>query len=450
MRALGFTARHCALLALTESCWLYALAITLANGQPVAGTTLPPWPLWFAVSSANLFANLLPEPEPRDRVLLAARLLAAAAGIGLLGLLPPRPEDLALAAYLVWHSRALAELDVPEARYRSSVFAGTVGVLATLLIRAFAHVQAPDLATAQTVTVAAFAAAATLSLLVAQRLQLIEEEDLAPSGGSAWVMDGAAVGSAILATALLLLLVPPTAHGGLALLTLLGNLLLGALYYLLLPIVTLFFALIYGPLSDLLRGMHLPPPRAPAQPDAAFARLRQQQALLNAALDNWLHVAEGLLAALVVLAVLLLVSGGIRRRADPMRRSSELRASVWQWNLLADWLAQWGRRAGAAAAVLLTQPTSLGQPRSVRDIYLDVQRRAGKLGCGRRPEQTALEHCALLAQRLPAVAPALQRVAVGYGDERYGGVPPATALPQLLPDWQAIVAACREDEANGP
>lgn len=449
MRTLAFTARHCGLLALTESCWLYALAITLANGQPVAGDRLPPWPLWFAVSFANLFANLLPEPAPHDRVLLAMRLLAAAAGVGLLGLLPPRPEVLALAVYLIWHSRALAELDVPEARYRSTVFAGAVGVLAALLIRAFAPLQAPDLATPQTVAVAAFAAAALLSLLVAQRLQLINEEDLAPDGGSTWIIGGSAVGVVIFGTALLVLLVPPTAHGGLVLLSLLGNLLLGALYYLLLPIMSLLFALIYAPLSNLLRGMHLPPPRAPAQPDAAFARMRQQQALLNAAFDNWLHVAEWLFVALVVLAVLLLVSGGIRRRADPSRRNSEQRASIWQWRLLSDWLAQWGRRAAAVTATLLTHPTSLGKPRSVRELYLDVQRRAGTLGYGRRPEQTALEHCDLLAQRLPAVAISLHRVAVGYGDERYGGVLPATALPQLLPDWQAIVAACREDEANG-
>lgn len=447
MRALAITARHCALLALTESCWLYALAITLANAQP-AGSP-PPWPLWFAVSIANLFANLLPEPAPGDRVLLATRLLAAAAGIGMLGLLPPRPEDLGLAVYLVWHSRALAELDVPEARYRSAVFAGAVGVLAALLIRAFARVQARELATAQMVAVAVFAAAALLSLLAAQRRQLIEEEDLTPSGGATWVIGGSAVGSAILVTGLLALVVPPAAHGGLTVLQMLGNLLMGALYYLLLPVAFLFFALIYGPLSNLLRGLHLPPPRPPAQPAAALAKMRQQQALLNASLDRWLHVAEWLLVALVVLGVLLLVSGGIRRRADPARRGSEQRASVWQWRLLGDWLAQRGRRAAAATTVLLAHPTALGQPRSVREIYLDVQRRAGRLGYGRRPEQTALEHCAVLAQRLPDVAPSLQRVAVGYGDERYGGAPPATALPRLLPDWQAIVAACREDEAHG-
>lgn len=446
MRALAFTARHCALLALAESCWLYALAITLATLQPAGSPS--PWPLWFTVSVANLFANLLPEPASGDRLLLATRLLAAAAGIGLLGLLPPRPEYLALAVYLVWHSRAIAELDVPEARYRSTVFAGAVGVLAALLIRAFAPAPARELATAQTVAVAVFAGAALLSLLLAQRQQLIEEEDLAPGGGATWVIGGSAVGSAILVTGLLALLVPPAAHGGLALLQVLGNLLLAALYYLLLPVAFLFFALIYGPLSNLLHGLHLPPPRPPAQPEAALAKMRQQQALLNASLDHWLHVAGWLFVALVVLAVLLLVSGGIRRRADPARRGSEQRTNVWQWRLLGDWLAQRGRRA-AATAVLLAHPTARGQPRSVREIYRDVQRRAGRLGCGRRPEQTALEHCAVLAQRLPAVAPALQRVAGGYGDERYGGVPPATTLPRLLPDWQAIVAACREDEANG-
>jgi hypothetical protein len=149
-----------------------------------------------------------------------------------------------------------------------------------------------------------------------------------------------------------------------------------------------------------------------------------------------------------VLGVLLLVSSGIRRRADPARRSSQQRAGVWQWSFLGDWLAQWGKRAeeaAGAAGALLARPAALGRPRSVRELYLDVQRQAKRLGYDRRPEQTALEHCALLAQRLPAVAAALHRVAVGYGDERYGAVPPATALPPLLPDWQAIVAACKED-----
>ncbi|HEV7216615.1 MAG TPA: hypothetical protein VGP33_16015, partial [Chloroflexota bacterium] len=126
---------------MTESCWLYTLAIALTNEQPAGGSSLPPWPLWLAVSFANLFANLLPEPAPGDRVLLAVRLLAAVGGIGLLGLLPPRPEYFALAVYLVWHSRALAELDVAEARYRSTVFAGAIGVLAALLVRAFAPVR---------------------------------------------------------------------------------------------------------------------------------------------------------------------------------------------------------------------------------------------------------------------------------------------------------------------
>ena len=423
------------------------LAIALAgSGRP------PAWPIWFAVSFINLLANVLPEPTPGDRPLLAARLLAAAGGIVLLGLLPLHPEYLVLAVYLVWHSRSLAELDVPEARYRATVVAGVIGMLAALVIRAFAPILPGTLAVEQTVALATFAGAALLSLIVAQRLQLIEEENLVPSGGSTWIIAATAVSVAAGGTALLVLLAPPTAHGGLALLRILGNLLLVLLYYLLLPVVSLLFALVYGPLARLVAGMHLPPPHQPAQPDAAFAQLRQQQALLNSALDRWLHVAGWVLVALVLLAVLLLVSGGIRRRSDPSRRNGEQRASVWRWSLLGDWLGQWGQRGGAAAAAvsaLLTRPIAFGQPRTVREIYQDVQRHALRLGYGRRPEQTALEHCTLLAERLPSVAPALQRLAVGYGGERYGGVPPADALSTLLPDWRQIVEACKVDGRNG-
>lgn len=435
------------MLALTESCWLFVLASALAA---VAGSGLPSlWPLWFALIYVNIFSNLLPETEAGDRVLLAARLLAAATAIAVLGPLPPRPEFLALAVYLVWHCRTLAELDVPEARYRASVFAGVIGVLIALLLHA---ILAGSQASTQTVTVAAFAVTAVLSLMVAQRQQLVEEEDLAPSGGGAWVIAATAIGFVICGTALLVLLVPPVAQGGVAALAFLGNLLLLALFYLLLPIVSLFFNLLYGPLSALLRGLRLPPPRPPTQSNTAFEQLLRQQALLNSALDRWLHVGEWILVGLIVLAVLVLVSGGIRRHLDPVRRRSEQRSSVWRWSLLADWLAQWRARAGAvaiAAGTFLTRPGAAGQPHSVREAYLDVQRHASRLGYGRRPDQTALEHCGVLAERLPTVALALHRLAVGYGDEHYGGVAPAEALPPLLPDWRRIVDACIGDGQDG-
>jgi hypothetical protein len=435
---------------LTESCWLYTVAIALAmltgSGSP------PPWPLWFVFSLANLGANLLPEPEGGDRALLATRLLAAASAIAVLGLLPPRPEFLALTVYLVWHGRRIAELDVPEGRYRATVFAGALGVLAALLVRAFLPTRPAALATAQALAVAAFAGAALFSLIVAQRRQLMEEEDLAPSGAGIWIIAATAVGAAVGGTALLVLLVPPLAQGGLVVLALLGHLLLLGLFYLLLPVVSLLFALIYGPLAGLLRGLHLPPPHPPEQPTTAFEQMLRQQTAFNAALDRWLHLAEWLAVALIVLAVLLLVSSGIRRRVDPSRRRSDQRTSVWRWNLLADWLAQLGKRAGGAAAAagaLLPRPNAGGGPRSVREMYVELQRMTARLGYGRRPEQTALEHCALVAERLPDIAPALRRLAVGYGDERYGGVPATETLPMLLPDWQQIIDACRVGEPNG-
>lgn len=54
-----------------------------------------------------------------------------------------------------------------------------------------------------------------------------------------------------------------------------------------------------------------------------------------------------------------------------------------------------------------------------------------------------------LAQRLPAAAPSLQRLAVGYGEERYGGSDPALRLPALLPDWRRIIEECRANEPHG-
>lgn len=435
------------MLALTESCWLYALAIAVAA---LAGSGSPPsWPLWLLLSYVNLWCNLLPDSDAGSRVLLAARLLAAVVAIVALGLVPVRLDVLPLALYLVWHSRALAEYDVPEERYRAAVFAGVLGGVAALLLRAFLPSLSPGMATAMTVAVAGFAAMALLNLTFAQRLQLVAEENLAPAAGKSWLIAAGMAAGGIVATGFLVLTVPPAARAGLAALGIIGQGVAFALYYALLPLVSLIFALLYGPLAALLRHLHLPQSKLHQQPIGGFTQLRQQQAVVNVALDRWLHAAGWLLVGLAVVAVLLFVSGGIRRRLDPERTNSDRRRSVWRWSLLGDWLARKKQQATGTAASLLPQPRRTGPPRSVRDLYVDVQRQVSRLGYGRRPEQTALEHCALLAEQLPAVAPALRRLAVGYGDERYGGVPPTETLPTLLPDWQRIVAECRAKESNG-
>lgn len=443
-------ARQAALLAALESCWLFALAVFLAQ---VGEGAAPPAAALYLAAFANLWFNLLPEPEGGSRLLLAGRLGAALLAVALLGLLPPRPEFVALALYLAWHARALAEVDVPEGRYRDSVFAGALGLAATLLARALA--PPPALATAQAVAVIAFAVLAPGALLLAQRLQLMEEEDLAPSGAKSWAIGGGALIAGALATALLVLLVPGLAPLGLAGLQLLGRALGTALYFLLLPLAWLLFTLFYNPLLWLLQRIHIsrmPRPQSPGA-DPALEQLRRQQETLNGLLSSWAHVALWLLLGLAALALLLTVGVGIRRRADPARRSRDQRRSVWRWSLFGDWLAGLLRQAAQAAPGLagLRLPGRVaGPPRSARELYVDVQRRAAALGWARPPQQTALEHCALLARHLPTAATALETLAAGYGAERYGGTPPAQTLPALLPAWRQIVETCEARRTDGP
>jgi hypothetical protein len=252
----------------------------------------------------------------------------------------------------------------------------------------------------------------------------------------------------VVATVLLVLLVPGLARAGLAGLHLAGILLGVVLYYLFLPVAYLLFLLLYEPLSSLLRRFHLPPPQVQSGPNV-FEQLRRQQESTSAALGSWLHLLLWLVIALAALFVLLLVSSGIRRRLDPSRRGSDLRESVWSWGLAGKWLAGLFRRTPSGP-----RPPAFrrrrGEPRSAREMYVELQRRAAVLGYARPPEQTAQEHCARLARRLPDVAAPLQRLAAGYGAERYGGMSPDATLPVLLLEWRQIVAACERAEKHGP
>jgi hypothetical protein len=268
----------------------------------------------------------------------------------------------------------------------------------------------------------------------------MEEHDLAPGGQKSWAIALAASAAAVVATVLLVLLVPGLARAGLAALHVAGNLLGLVLFYLFLPIAYLLFLLLYEPLSALLLRFHMPPPKVQSGPNV-FEQLRRQQESTSAALGSWLHLLLWLVIGLAALFVLLLVSSGIRRRLDPTRRSSDLRESVWSWDVAGDWLAGLLRRAQPDLATSSLRRWR-GEPRSAREMYVELQRRAATLGCARPPEQTAQEHCALLARRLPDVAKLLERLAAGYGAERYGGISAEATLPALLPEWRQIVAAC--------
>ncbi|GEM_PF-4465528 len=452
MRLFQSTLRQALLLALLETAWLVAVATVV--GAMIGDNDSPPTPLLIALASfANLFFNLLPGAASGRVAGAAGRLGAAVLAILALGLFPPRVPFVLLALLLVWHARSLAEDDLPEARYRAAVVAGTLGVTVALLARTVLPAMPPAARTEQNWAALVFAAVALVSLVYAQRLQLMEEDELADSGRKIWGAALAAVAGGAAATALLVALVPSLARAGLAGLHLAASLVGTALYYLLLPVGYLLFAILYGPLLALLRRAHAVQP--PQQPRGAnpLEQLRQQQEAMNHTLDGWLTIAMWVAIALAALAVLLLVSGAVRRRAETSQRASDQRESVWRWSYLGDWLAQLLRRRSTGQTLSLPgrsgKRNANATPRSAREMYVSLQVRAARLGSGRLPRQTALEHCGDLAGRLPGVAPALRRLAVGYGDERYGAVAPAVVVPTLLDDWRQIVEACDVMEHHG-
>jgi hypothetical protein len=175
--------------------------------------------------------------------------------------------------------------------------------------------------------------------------------------------------------------------------------------------------------------------------------------ILNALLWAWV-VIIGVIA-------LLVISGRIRRTPRRIDRDVvEERERIGSWSTVLTQLKDWvlrllGRKRAAAAAAstgveddlaaLSAKPEWSGTL-SIRQIYAQLQKSAGKLGYPRPIQQTPIEYLQVLSTAMPGVRAELEDITNAYLDARYGPLPASDPVVQSANRaWMRVQAALRAE-----
>lgn len=274
-----------------------------------------------------------------------------------------------------------------------------------------------------------------------------------PGLSGPWLLTLAATVVAILAGALaaafVVLQEPPA--GVRAALGLLGQLLMGALFVILLPLGLLaeLLVIVLGPLVRRFWFQLQVPTLSQFGEEAGQARPGPVELLPPAVLQGlrWLLVAAILVLALGLVA--LAVTRYRRRRAEA--EVEEVRQSLWSWR---EALA--GLRARLRALLdrlrpkrVSPAPAGVGpglspEARTVREIYREFLKLMGELGRPHRPDETPFEFLARVRSDLPGVEAEAEEVTAAYVRVRYGERPlPRPAAGRIREAWVKIRRSLR-------
>jgi hypothetical protein len=235
-------------------------------------------------------------------------------------------------------------------------------------------------------------------------------------------------------------------------------------------IATLFVLLVYAimyaifwPIS--LLGIKIEPPKNRSLPSDAspegtvepLEQTRRQVEAGGAALGispDFVSLATWLVILLCAVGVALLVGRGVRRWHEQAQRMKlEEREDLGVWSRLAQ---QFGgliggilarfRRGVAAEAVVGEDDLSalVGRPEwkgslSVRQIYVQLQSVAGKVGYPRAPQVTPVEYLSVLSRAMPELRSDLECITRAYLDARYSPVPVSAPVVVAANDaWKRV------------